>query len=185
MRRHRDASRTHSPPSPLLITPLPPPFSTAVRYLKFRDEKSTTNTLGFRIDAVSIEGPNEGAVPDMKELRTVSTAEQAQEVMLQYVQRRPEVLASLVPQLREMRGEMEKCAVFMSHSFIRTSLLFKYSNGTNETSVHMIDLKGAAPAPGTLTHRAAYETGNGEDGYLTGVDNLISLCERCEATLRG
>ena len=44
---------------------------------------------------------------------------------------------------------------------------------------------GAAPAPGTLTHRAAYETGNGEDGYLTGVDNLISLCERCEATLRG
>ena len=161
-----------------------PPLSYC-RYLKFRDEKSTTNTLGFRIDAVSIEGPNEGAVPDMKELRTVSTAEQAQEVMLQYVQRRPEVLASLVPQLREMRGEMEKCAVFMSHSFIRTSLLFKYSNGTNETSVHMIDLKGAAPAPGTLTHRAAYETGNGEDGYLTGVDNLISLCERCEATLRG
>ena len=37
----------------------------------------------------------------------------------------------------------------------------------------------------TGTHRAAYATGNGEDGYLTGVDNLISLCERCEATLRG
>ena len=121
-------------------------------------------------------------MPDVKELRTVATEEQVKDVILQYVQRRPQVLASLVPQLREMRAEMEKCAVFMSHSFIRTSLLFKYSNGTNETSVHMIDLKGAAPAGRTLTHRAANEAGNGEDGYLTGVDNLIRILEACEAT---
>ena len=40
-------------------------------------------------------------------------------------------------------------------------------------------------AAGALDALFMERTGNGEDGYLTGVDNLISLCERCEATLRG
>lgn len=44
----------------------------------------------------------------------------------------------------------------------------------------MIDFAKAAPLDGArvLTHRAPWQPGNCEDGYLTGVDSLLHLLSR-------
>ena len=73
---------------------------------------------------------------------------------------------------------LQRNEAFACHSFIRTSLLFVYSSATNTTKVAMIDFPRCTerlPAP--ITHREPWAAGNHEDGYLVGVDNLISLFE--------
>ena len=85
---------------------------------------------------------------------------------------------AFIKQLVELRGLLEVCDVFMERSFIRTSLLFVYSSVTNETRLAMIDFPKVTKRKTRLTHRDAWTPGNGEDGYLTGLDNLIKLFER-------
>ena len=48
---------------------------------------------------------------------------------------------------------------------------------TNETSVHMIDFARSYRTEQRLSHRAAWQPGNHEDGFLTGLDNLVRILE--------
>ena len=90
-------------------------------------------------------------------------------------QRRPALVRAFLERLRELREALELCDEFMSHSFLRTSLLFTYSDATNAANVHMIDLSRVSDAKQALTHRAAWAPGNHEDGYLTGLDNITRI----------
>ena len=68
---------------------------------------------------------------------------------------------------------------------VGSSILFVYDDGARgdrETSVdtaaaHMIDFAKTEELPdeARLTHTADWELGNREEGYLTGLDNLIAL----------
>jgi len=166
------------------------------RYLRFRDEASSTRTLGFRVDAVQLnEGCDHSDIPTLQELRLVATREQVRETLAKYLQRRRTLLTSFLGQLRELRTTLEGCDVFNQHSFIRTSLLFVYDGATNDTTIRMIDLARATPIakdeaavdigggdvevvrPRRLSHRATWVPGSKEDGYLTGVDNMIDIFE--------
>jgi 1D-myo-inositol-triphosphate 3-kinase len=73
----------------------------------------------------------------------------------------------------------------MSHAFIRTSILLIYSDETGEATVNMIDLSRAYSAGRRLTHTDAWAPGNHEDGYLTGMDNLIKVFENLIAHVGG
>lgn len=48
------------------------------------------------------------------------------------------------------------------------------------TGAWMIDFSKTVPLPQgkTLTHRDDWALGNGEDGYLYGVDSLIKVCQK-------
>jgi hypothetical protein len=76
-----------------------------------------------------------------------------------------------------MCSALSTCDAFMRHAFIRTSILLIYSDETNEATVNMIDLSRAYAAGRRLTHTQAWAPGNHEDGYLTGLDNLIRVFE--------
>jgi len=160
---------------------------TKMRYLQFREHATTTKQLGFRVDAVqlSAEAPEAGLVPDGEELRSnISTVEKVQEVIQLYVQQRRQLLESFLPQLRHLRSTLEACDTFMQHEFVRTSVLLVYSNATNSTSVHIIDLTRVSHLGGTrITHRNEWEPGNHEDGYLVGLDNLINQFEEVLASM--
>ena len=147
-----------------------------LRYLQFRESSTTSSKFGYRIDAVRLcDEAVDAACPDLDDLRTIVTEDKAQDIVQDFLQQRPELRSSFYQQLDELRQTMEKCPIFMRHSFIRTSLLFIYSNATNKTSINVIDLSRAYNAQRDLNHRSVWQSGNHEDGYLTGLDNLIRL----------
>jgi len=58
---------------------------------------------------------------------------------------------------------------------IGSSLLVMYDN-RNHADVWMIDFAKTLPVSDhVLTHRDAWQPGNHEEGYLTGLDNLITV----------
>jgi len=156
---------------------------TKMRYLQFREASTTTSTLGFRIDAVRLPDNNTNPIPDNDALRKVATPQQVREAMVQYVQRRPEVVEAFLQELKSLRTTLESCPDFMSHSFIRSSLLFVYSDESDAAVVRIIDLPKVSSADRELTHRSPWSVGNHEDGYLAGLDNMVTLFEELRGAM--
>jgi len=165
-----------------------------LRYLQFREQSTSTRTLGFRVDAVQLADTCDCTnVPSPQELRLIATREQVKRVIAQYLQRRRQLLASFLEQLRELRRTLEGCELFMVHQFVRTSVLLVYDAVTEQTKVRMIDFPRVSPTSRLppaedadegdegpfrrLDHRTAWVEGNEEDGYLTGLDNMIACFE--------
>ena len=156
-----------------------------LRYLRFRDEASSTVSLGFRIDNVTLsEEYEDDEAPETKALALVATREQVHAVVAQYLQRRRTLVVSFLRQLRELRATLAASDAFATHCFIRSSLLFVYDGVGERTRVCMIDLvrstrteKDGTGQPRRLEHSVPWVNGNHEDGYLTGVDNLIAVFE--------
>ena len=156
-----------------------------LRYLRFRDEASSTVSLGFRIDNVTLsEEYEDDEAPETKALALVATREQVHAVVAQYLQRRRTLVVSFLRQLRELRATLAASDAFATHCFIRSSLLFVYDGVGERTRVCMIDLvrstrteKDSKGQPRRLEHSVLWVDGNHEDGYLTGVDNLIAVFE--------
>lgn len=108
------------------------------------------------------------------------------------------VAAAFAARLRALRTALEADEHFFPrHSLIRSSLLFTYDLATvhapptlssadgplHRVGVHMIDFSSSvAVADGAerLSHREQWTPGNGEDGYLVGIDNLIKMFDKVE-----
>ena len=98
-------------------------------------------------------------------------------VLRAYCQGRGRLLRSFARQCRQLREAFEADDVAAHHAFIRSSLLLVYSDVTNETSVHMIDFARCYRTEQRLSHRATWQPGNHEDGFLTGLDNLVRILD--------
>lgn len=151
---------------------------TKLRYLRFREASTTTKELGFRIDALQLahDVTTSDTLLDVNEIRTsLTSSAEAADAICAWVQRRQQLLSAFLAQLLSVRDAVERCDVCMSHALIRTSLLFIYSNATNSIGVYIIDLAQANDAGSRLTHRDAWVEHSHEEGYLTGLDNLILI----------
>ena len=87
-----------------------------------RDSASTSATLGFRVDAVQLADGLEGVVPDSNELKSIDSVAAVNTAIRQYIQYRQPLAREFALRLRELREALEGDDVFMSHSFVRTSL---------------------------------------------------------------
>lgn len=79
--------------------------------------------------------------------------------------------------LKSIRATVQESHFFRTHELIGSSLLFVHDK--RRASIWMIDFAKTVPVPDTVNidHNSAWKVGNHEDGYLIGLNNLISIFE--------
>lgn len=89
-----------------------------------------------------------------------------------------DVCLNILDRMRTLKNYFEKSNFFQKHEVIGSSLLIIYT--ADSAGVWMIDFAKTMPVPDhiQIDHRHSWNLGNHEDGYLFGLDNLISICEQ-------
>eukprot|EP00040_Diaphanoeca_grandis_P041201 m.262613 g.262613 ORF g.262613 m.262613 type:complete len:390 (-) comp46401_c0_seq1:172-1341(-) len=142
---------------------------TKLRYMEHREVKSTTSSLGFRIEALKM-GTDEAKsfkVGSMTELECVV------EELRKYIFGSRDIRDKFVKRLTELREALTKSDFFRRHECVGSSLLMLHD--TTKVGVWMIDFGKTVPVDRDLDHLHFSEDhlGNHEDGYLRGLDMLI------------
>lgn len=152
---------------------------TKLRYMTFREESSSTGKLGFRIEGLKIA--NHAAVKQLRYLATQSDVRYALSLFV----RSNTVCISLLEQLYRLRTAFENSRFFREHEVVGSSILLVHDK--KRSGAWMIDFAKTLPLPPDVkvTHRSAWALGNKEDGYLTGLDNLIKVLEELNVRFSG
>eukprot|EP00730_Choanoeca_flexa_P015281 TRINITY_DN6982_c0_g1_i1.p1 TRINITY_DN6982_c0_g1~~TRINITY_DN6982_c0_g1_i1.p1 ORF type:complete len:646 (+),score=121.73 TRINITY_DN6982_c0_g1_i1:200-2137(+) len=149
---------------------------TKMRYMQFRERMSSSYSLGFRIEAMQVQGqPNKG----FKTLRARTDVVRHIGFYIGHSVARRE---SFVDRLQRLRTELAGSLWFRRVEIVGSSLLFVYSS--TDTGVWMIDFAKTLNRDEDISHTVAWQPGCGshEDGYLIGLDNLIECFRavRCD-----
>lgn len=145
---------------------------TKMRYMTFREQQSSSSTLGFRIEALKLEG----SAP-VKDLKLVRNWDEVVCTMNLFLAGREDCRRQLIDRFTEMRNKLERSQFFRTHEVVGSSILIVLDQ--EKAGAWMIDFAKTVPLPsGTTTnHRKIWQYGNHEDGYLLGLDNLIKILE--------
>ena len=168
---------------------------TKLRYMQFRERTSTSSTLGFRLEGLTVadlvapQTPGEGEardsqlpsvqleVPSKETLSRISTEEAIVAQLRGFVRGDAQLTERYLQRLRAIHSTLSACRPFSEHQFINSSLLFVHDAARQRCGVWMIDFSKARPAKAPLTHMADWQLGNQEDGYLFGLTNMIRVWE--------
>ncbi|XP_077598868.1 inositol-trisphosphate 3-kinase A [Stigmatopora nigra] len=144
---------------------------TKPRYMQWRETISSTATLGFRIEGVKKE---DGTVN--RDFKRTKTREQVVAAFDDFVKGDKDILTGYLSRLKEIRSTLETSPFFKTHEVIGSSLLFVHDS-KGRAKVWMIDFgkTTALPEGKELDHRATWQEGNREDGYLFGLDRLVDI----------
>lgn len=147
---------------------------TKLRYMQFRENLSSSSNFGFRIEGFKVEGK-----APSKDFEFVSTREDIISTMQIFLGVHNNVRLQLIERLKTLRSQLEKSEFFRTHEVIGSSLLIIHDGSTS--GVWMIDFAKAVPTSDgiVIDHRSPWVLGNHEDGYMFGLDNLISILEDC------
>ncbi|XP_072104216.1 inositol-trisphosphate 3-kinase B [Mobula birostris] len=143
------------------------------RYMQWRETISSTATLGFRIEGVKNE---DGSVNH--DFKKTKTKEQVMVSFWDFTKGNKVILMKYLDRLRLIRDMLEVSTFFHCHEVIGSSLLFVHDHHA-QAKVWMIDFGKTMPLPRghVLSHRQPWQEGNREDGYLWGIDHLISILD--------
>ncbi|XP_065131298.1 inositol-trisphosphate 3-kinase A isoform X2 [Paramisgurnus dabryanus] len=144
---------------------------TKLRYMQWRDDSSTTSTLGFRIEGIVM---GNGKV--LRDFYKTRTDAQVTETLLSFTKRQVHILKAYKSRLQGLHETLLRSTFFSKHEIIGSSLLFVHDcNG--KANIWMIDFGKTIPTPNgvQLRHDVPWVEGNREDGYLLGLISLISL----------
>lgn len=153
---------------------------TKPRYMQWRETISSTATLGFRIEGIKKE---DGSVN--RDFKKTKTREQVTEAFREFTKGNRNILVAYRDRLKDIRATLEVSPFFKCHEVIGSSLLFIHDQ-KEQAKVWMIDFGKTTPLPEgqTLQHNVPWQEGNREDGYLSGLNNLIDiLTEMCQGAL--
>ncbi|XP_045480359.1 inositol-trisphosphate 3-kinase B-like [Harmonia axyridis] len=143
---------------------------TKPRYMVWRETISSTATLGFRI-----EGIRKSDGTSSKDFKTVKSREQVMKEFIEFTENFPHAVPKYIQRLTSIKATLETSPFFQTHEVIGSSLLFVHDK--YNANVWLIDFAKTLKLPDniTITHKEKWKVGNHEDGYLIGVDNLISI----------
>ena len=145
---------------------------TKPRYMQWRETVSSSASLGFRIEGIKKQDSHS------TDFKTTKARGQIKTAFIGFADCNKTILGKYARRLKAIRATLEASPFFASHEVVGSSLLFVHDHTMN-ASVWMIDFGKTTPLPDkrTLDHRSPWVEGNHEDGYLTGLDNLISIIE--------
>lgn len=145
---------------------------TKLRYMQFREQQSSTCSHGFRIEAMKLPG-----APPITDLKKVKSHSEVLDTIRQFLDRREDTRQKILARLRNLRTKIEESEYFKTHEVIGSSIFMIYDN--EKVGVWLIDFAKTREVPDgrKLTHRRPWEKGNHEEGFLFGLDNLISTME--------
>ncbi|KAG1685701.1 Inositol-trisphosphate 3-kinase B [Nymphon striatum] len=143
---------------------------TKPRYMLWRETISSTASLGFRI-----EGVKKSDGTSSKDFKTTKTKEQVSREIIKFTGGDPSTILKYTQKLIEIRDVLQKSSFFKDHELIGSSLLFVHDETC--ANIWLIDFAKTLPVPEGLTvnHTSPWIVGNHEDGYLIGLENLISI----------
>lgn len=152
---------------------------TKLRYMLFRENMSSSQDKGFRIEALKMRGCS--PVINMK---TVKSSNEIQATISNFVSGRKRVVKDILKRLKQMRTLIEKSDFFQRHSVVGSSIFIVYDD--QKVGVWLIDFAKALPLPqGTkVDHRKRWTLGNCEEGLLFGFDELIRTLENVLRSLQ-
>lgn len=145
---------------------------TKMRYMSFREQQSSSSTLGFRIEAMKLEDSE-----PVKDLKLVRTRTEVLHTMNQFLAGHEQYRIQLLDRFRTMRGKLERSEFFKRHEIVGSSILIVLDQ--THAGAWMIDFAKTFSVPDSMaiTHQSQWTYGNREDGYLLGLDSLIQVLE--------
>lgn len=141
---------------------------TKLRYMMFREQLSSTQHKGFRVEALKMKGDS-----PVTNLKTLKSDVEVESIISHFVQRKSTVATELVKCLTEMRKLIEKSEFFKQHEVIGSSVFIVYDD--EKIGAWLIDFAKCRKLPVgvTVDHRTEWQPGNCEEGLLHGMDELI------------
>uniref|UniRef100_A0A1A9WK98 Kinase n=1 Tax=Glossina brevipalpis TaxID=37001 RepID=A0A1A9WK98_9MUSC len=145
---------------------------TKLRYMLFREAMSSSQTKGFRIEALRLRGK-----PPINDLKTIRSSEQIFQTLEQFVGSQRNVQKEIIKRLKHMRSIIEHSTFFQTHEIVGSSIFIVYDH--SHVGCWIIDFVKSRPLPINIkiNHRSDWIPGNHEEGLLKGLDNLIAAFE--------
>ncbi|KAB0798960.1 hypothetical protein PPYR_06840 [Photinus pyralis] len=143
---------------------------TKPRYMVWRETISSTATLGFRI-----EGIRKSDGSSSKDFKTTKTREQVIQAFSEFTDTCSHSIPKYIQRLQAIKATLENSEFFNSHEIIGSSLLFVHDR--YNANVWLIDFAKSLLLPNEIKidHNSCWKVGNHEDGYLIGINNIISI----------
>jgi len=157
------------------------------RFLSFLDERTSTATLGFRLDAAKtvVDGSLEPLpLPPGVTLSTLQSEVDVTAAISAFVQHDVPLANAFLLKLQTVAAALERSSFLPRHALLRTTILFIYDDAARETK---LDVKltefaesYALPEGESITHTAPWDgsAASHEDGYLTGVRSLLKIVKK-------
>ncbi|XP_059477367.1 inositol-trisphosphate 3-kinase homolog isoform X2 [Neocloeon triangulifer] len=146
---------------------------TKLRYMRFREQQSSTSTLGFRIEAMKVKGCD-----PVRELQKVCSQRDVQTVLALFLHGKEQNRINLLKRLIKIRTAFEESNFFKYNEVVGSSLLLVREG--SKVGAWLIDFAKARPSDIPLDHRSPWCEGNHEDGFLFGLDTLIKTVQQCD-----
>lgn len=150
---------------------------TKLRYMLFREEISSSQQKGFRIEALKTKGSS-----PVTDLKKVKNSTDIFATIAHFLNGRRSITKELIKRLKQIRHYVEKSPFFQTHEIVGSSIFIVYDEG--HVGAWLIDFAKARKLPAHINvdHRKQWMPGNCEEGLLHGIDELINVFEEILST---
>ena len=117
--------------------------------------------------------------PPVTDLKKVKSRDEVMVTMALFLGGREDTRQRLLVRLKEIREKFEQSSYFQTHEIVGSSIFIIYDD--TKVGAWIIDFAKTVPVPdgGVVDHRREWVQGNHEEGFLTGLDSLISVSIYC------
>ena len=156
---------------------------TQARYLAFLDARSSTSTLGFRLDSAKtmVNGRLDALpLPEGVELDALREESQVSAAIAKFVQHDTQIANALLLKLKTLLNALQQSKFFPKHALLRTTLLCVYDDANHaNVQIRIMNFSAAYALPEgeAVCHDVPWDSTARchEDGYLIGVRSLVRI----------